>query len=216
MLCLTTNVEAQDVTYNDTTDIEVQEAQKRPYTYRVHRYRERWANFIPTHIKLQYAGNMGFLSVGFGWDYGKQNQWETDVLLGYLPKYDSDRAKLTFSLKQNYIPWCKKIGNSLFDIEPLTCGLYMNTVFGDEFWTNEPDRYPKGYYGFSSRIRFHIFAGQRLTLNIPQHRRYFAKQITLFYEFSTSDLYLVSAIPNKYLTPKDYLCFSLGLKLQLM
>ena len=38
----------------------------------------------PTHVKMQYAGGMGVLSTGVGWDYGKRRQWETDVLLGYL------------------------------------------------------------------------------------------------------------------------------------
>lgn len=96
-----------------------------------------------------------------------------------------------------------------------TCGLYFNTVFGEEFWVNEPDRYPKGYYGFSSKVRTHIFLGQRVTLQVPPQFRVMAKQITFFYELSTCDLYLVSAFTNSYLKPKDYLCLSFGLKFQL-
>ena len=37
---------------------------------------------IPTHTKIQFAGNMGLLSFGTGWDYGRRNQWETDVFFG--------------------------------------------------------------------------------------------------------------------------------------
>lgn len=186
------------------------------YDRRVHRYRTRWEALIPTHTKLQFAGNMGLLSVGTGWDYGHRNQWETDVLFGFLPKYSSDRAKLTFTVKQNYIPWSFQIKESPFSGEPLTCGLYMNTVFGDEFWVSEPDRYPKGYYGFSSKVRFHLFVGQRLTLAIPSRYRLTAKALTLFYELSTCDLYAVSAFTNSYLRPRDYLSLSFGLKLQLL
>jgi hypothetical protein len=43
-----------------------------------------------------------------------------------------------------------------------------------------------------------------------------AKQVSLFYELSTCDLYLVSAATNSYLKPKDYLSLSFGLKLQLL
>ncbi len=200
----------------DSTSIKVSEVKPNRYDRRMHRYRQRWEALIPTHLKLQYAGNMGFMSVGFGWDYGKRNQWETDLLFGYLPKYDSDRSKVTFTLKQNYIPWSTRLWKSDFDFEPLTCGLYLNTVFGDEFWTEEPDRYPKGYYGFSSRVRIHVFLGQRLTFNVPQRHRYFAKQITLFYELSTADLYIVSAFTNSYLRPRDYLSLSFGVKMQLL
>lgn len=185
------------------------------YDSRLHRYRKRWEALIPTHTKIQFAGNMGLLSFGTGWDYGKHNQWESDILLGILPKYQSERTKVTFTLKQNYMPWSFDLGKQI-SAEPLSCGIYMNTVFGDEFWVHEPDRYPKGYYGFSSKVRFHVFLGQRITFDIDPRRRYTAKAITFFYEVSTCDLYMVSAFTNKYLKPKDYLSLSFGMKLQLL
>ena len=94
------------------------------YDNRVHRFRRNWERIIPTHSKIQYAGNMGLLSFGTGWDYGKRNQWETDVLLGFIPKYSSKKAKVTMTLKQNYMPWSINIGKG-FSTEPLACGLYV-------------------------------------------------------------------------------------------
>lgn len=185
------------------------------YDRRVHRYRKHWEALIPTHTKIQFAGNMGLLSFGTGWDYGKHNQWETDIFLGILPKYESDRTKLTLTLKQNYLPWSLDLGRQ-FSVEPLSCGMYLNTVFGNEFWVSEPERYPKGYYGFSSKVRIHVFLGQRITYDIDPKRRFTAKAITFFYELSTCDLYIVSAFTNKYLKPKDYLSLSFGIKLQLL
>ena len=38
------------------------------YDNRVHRFRRNWERIIPTHSKIQYAGNMGLLSFGTGWD----------------------------------------------------------------------------------------------------------------------------------------------------
>lgn len=183
------------------------------YDNRVHRFRRNWERIIPTHSKIQYAGNMGLLSFGTGWDYGKRNQWETDVLLGFIPKYSSKKAKVTMTLKQNYMPWSINIGKG-FSTEPLACGLYVNTVFGNQFWVNEPERYPKGYYGFSSKVRFHVFMGQRLTYDIDPQRRFMAKSVTFFYEISTCDLYVISAVNNSYLRPRDYLSLSFGLKFQ--
>ena len=113
------------------------------------------------------------------------------------------------------MPWSLELGKG-FSTEPLSCGLYFNTVFGDQFWVHEPDRYPKGYYGFSSRIRSHIFLGQRLNYDIDPQRRYTAKSITVFYELSTCDFHLISAVTNRYLRPKDYLSLSFGIKLQLL
>ena len=57
---------------------------------------------------------------------------------------------------------------------------------------------------------------QRITYDIDPRRRFTAKAITLFYEISTCDLYIVSAFTNKYLKPKDYLSLSFGVKLQLL
>lgn len=185
------------------------------YEKRVGKYQSQWEKLIPTHQKIQYAGGMGVVSVGLGWDYGKSNQWETDVLLGYLPRYSTKEAKLTFTLKQNYFPWTKAI-NDKFSVNLLSCGLYVNTIFNGEFWVNEPDKYPDGYYSFSTKMRFNIYLGQRITLNIPPEKRIFTKSVSLFYEISSNDLYIASAFTNSYLGPKDYLRLSFGLKLQLM
>lgn len=183
------------------------------YERRVYRRHKNWARIIPTYGKMQFAGNMGLLSFGTGWDYGKKNQWETDLLFGFIPKYSSKKAKITMTLKQNYMPWDLDLGKR-FSIEPLACGLYLNTVFGDQFWVHEPDRYPEGYYGFSNKIRIHIYMGQRLTYDIDPRFRISAKSVTFFYEISTCDLYLISAVTNRYLRPRDYLSLSFGLKLQ--
>lgn len=187
---------------------------KNRYDKRVHRYRTRWESLIPTHTKIQFAGNMGLLSFGPGWDYGKRNQWETDLYLGFVPKYSSKKTKITMTVKQNYMPWSFALGKG-FSTEPLTCGMYLNTVFGDNFWVSEPDRYPKGYYGFSSKVRIHVFLGQRLTYDIAPKYRLTARSVTFFYELSTCDLYVVSAATNRYLRPRDYLSLSFGIKLQL-
>lgn len=184
------------------------------YDKRIQSYQNQWAKLIPTHGKIQYAGGMGLISLGVGWDYGKNNQWETDVFLGYLPKYTTSKSKVTFTLKQNFIPWEKRI-NRLFSIEPLACGLYVNTIFDGDFWVSEPDKYPSDYYSFSTKMRFNIYIGQRLTFHIPPERRFFTKNITIFYELSSNDLYIVSAFGNKYLKPSDYLRLSFGLKFQL-
>lgn len=184
------------------------------YEERIDRYKARWEKLIPTHQKFQYAGGMGLFSLGVGWDYGKNNQWETDVLLGFLPHYNTSRNKITFTLKQNYIPWKKDINNK-FSFEPLATGLYINTIFDGEFWVSEPNKYPSKYYTFSTKMRFWIYLGQRLTLSLPENKLSFMKQITVFYELSTCDLYMANAFGNSSLKPTDYLRLSFGLKLQL-
>lgn len=175
-----------------------------------------WARLIPTHLKMQYAGGMGLLSVGAGWDYGQKGQWETDAMVGFLPKrYADGEVRLTFTLKQNYIPWSIRTTRWL-DIEPLTCGAYMNIISGSEFWDKEPSHYPgghKGYYKFTSRTRFHLYVGQRLTLLSPHTSM--LRSVTLYYEFSINDLMIVSGINNRTLEFSDVVHFSVGAKMHL-
>ena len=185
------------------------------YDRRVHRYRRRWQSLIPTQSVVQFAGNMGLLSVGVGWEYGRRKQWETHLLFGFLPKAQSDRAKTTMTLKENYIPWSLYINNG-WAVEPLTVGLYLNTVFGPEFWQKQPARYPDSYYPFlSTKMRVNVFVGQRVELTLPSNRRKFVKSITAFYELSTCDLYIRALVQDSHVRLTDIFGLSLGLKFQI-
>ncbi len=166
-------------------------------------------------MMIQNAGNMGLVSVGVGWNYGRRKQWETNLLFGFIPKHDSRRDKMTITLKENFIPWSIHIRNGWY-AEPLTCGLYLNTVLGDEFWGREPNRYPDSYYEYmSTRLRANVFVGQQITRKIPNNKRKFVKSITGFYEISTCDLYIRDMIMSDYVKLGDILGLSLGIKVQL-
>ncbi len=175
----------------------------------------RWSRLIPSQTILQNAGNMGVVSMGIGWDYGKREQWETHLLFGLIPKHDSRNAKLTMTIKETYRPWQISLGKDFY-FDPLTCGLYLNTAFDDEFWSRQPDRYPKSYYDFlSTKVRINIFLGQQIDWKIPYYKRKSRKSVTLFYEVSTCDLYLRSMITEKYVKLTDILGLSIGAKVKL-
>ena len=184
------------------------------FVNRVHRYRKSWGALIPTQLVLQTCGNMGLFSFGIGWDYGKHRQWETQLLFGIIPKYDSNSVKMTMTLKENFIPW-RVMFKKGWSFEPLECGLYLNTVFGSDFWTRQPSKYENGYYPFSTRIRPNIFIGEQFSKEISVHKRKFIKSFTFFYELSTNDIYTMSFIRNGKAEFWDVFGLSLGLKVQL-
>ena len=194
-----------------SSEDDVKPEKVRRWDKRQHQHYKGWERIKPTHFKMQYAGGMGVLSTGFGWDYGKRCQWETDVFMGYLPKKYASKFRLTFTLKQNYIPWSMSFDEH-WNLEPFYCGLYFTTIAGEEFWSKEPGRYPNHYYNISTKIRPSIFIGQRMGFSPHLH---LLKNIQLWYEVGTNELYLISKITNKSLTMKDILRFSFGLKLQL-
>lgn len=184
------------------------------YDKRVDRYRRHWASLIPNQFVVQNAGNMGLVSAGIGWRYGRRKQWETHLLWGFIPKYESTRAKLTMTVKENFIPWSidLKQGKS---IEPLLASIYLNTVYGHEFWRTQPNRYPDDYYQFmSTKFRLNIALGQQFTWQIPKSNRKYAKSVTLFYEVSSCDLYIRAKFTESSIPLKDIIGLSIGVKLQ--
>jgi len=215
------NIDANAMTWepddglSDDTIYTSQPRRPSKYDQRIHRYRKHWQALIPTQSVIQFAGNMGLVSIGTGWDYGKRRQWETQVLLGFIPKCKSARAKLCLTVKENYIPWSRQIGPDFF-FEPLETGIYFNTVFGKEFWSSQPSRYPKGYYKFATKIRPNIFVGQRMTKRLKGENWFGARAVTGFYEISTNDLYVFEKIHNSSIRLSDIICLSVGFKMQLL
>lgn len=177
-------------------------------------YKKGWERLIPRYQKIQYAGSMGLVSIGVGWDYGKCKQWETDLFLGYLPRFDGHSGHATITLKENYIPWKINIKSERWKFEPFSASLYINKIFGDEFWSREPDKYPDGYYGLATNLRFNVAFGQRLHFKVKPIG--LSEYLTLYYEFGTNDLYLISYFSNKYLRFTDIFNLSLGIKFQFL
>ena len=69
MLACTVQVMADD-------SIAVEQATESRYERSLERRQQIWASLIPTHFVIQNAGNMGLLSAGIGWSYGKNRKWE--------------------------------------------------------------------------------------------------------------------------------------------
>lgn len=199
---------------NDADSLQFPKPTRRSLDRREHHQYRGWRRVLPTHLKVQYAGSMGYLSVGAGWDYGRKCRWETDVLVGYVPKFEGERGHVTFTLKQNYIPW-RIHASDRISFDPFYCGVYFNTIFGEEFWGRQPERYPSGYYWFSTRLRSHVFSGCRASWH-TRRPECSIKAVTLFFEVNTCDLYIVRKVGNGYLRGRDIFGLSVGLKCQIL
>ena len=187
------------------------------YEQRIEKYKKRWSHIIPDYTKIQFAGGMGLLSAGIGWDYGKKH-WETDFLLGFLPEFSGQEAHATVTLKENYIPWRVALSHetnfSQWMLEPFTVSLYLNKIFGEKFWQKPPKRYPQGYYYAATNLRINLAFGQRINLHFKNPR--FSNTMCVFYEVCTNDLYIMCAVQNKTLKINDIFSLSLGIKFQIL
>lgn len=186
------------------------------YDVRIEKRQEIHGRLIPRYTKLQFAGSIGMFSTGLGWDYGKNRRWETDVLIGFVPRFESNRAKITFTLRENFVPWQIAIGQSPVDFCPLRASVGVNSIIGHEFWAKNPERYPDGYYFFSTKFSILAGFGQQWTLNISRDKRRLWRAIGFYYDLTTTDKYVLSGFDNSYIGFADLFHLALGLKLQIM
>ena len=193
----------------------VKVADQRARDKRIHIKYNGANRIIPTMGIVQFAGNMGLVSVGAGWDHGSRGQWETSLLAGLIPKEEGRKRYITVTVKETYIPWSIQI-NDRYSFEPLTCGLYLNSIISRDFWVREPDYYPNSYYGFSTKIRANVFIGESLTFYTAPRSACLLRYASLFYEFGTADMYIISKATNKYLKFWDIFGLSFGLKVKVI
>lgn len=163
---------------------------------------------IPEAITLQYAGNIGLVSGGPTWIYGNSDQLETQILLGYLPKEVMFNDYFCLTVKQCYLPYCCEPRQN-YSFNPLVVSLAANSLFSGEFWYSEPG---SKYYNVSTKLRFHLGFGSRLNLSIPhkQKPKHHQQRLSIYYEFSTYDLALLSYVRGTDIHLVDILNLGIG------
>lgn len=164
----------------------------------------------PDHAKLQFAGNIGFLSGGAGYAFAKQ-KGEVDLMLGYLPESIGGVDIITLTLKAGYYPWQVNLSDS-YTYEPVYAGAYLSYSFGSEYYTTLPEQYPSGYYWWPTSLRGGLYIGGRLSKDVILGK---IDQVGLYYELGTYDLKLVSVLENLYyFSITDALDLAVGIRVK--
>ncbi len=159
--------------------------------------------YIPGQYKLQYAGSIGFMSLGFG--YEVTPTYQPALFVGYLSKDfgGSENRVLSVSLKNTFY----------FTKEPLFKyfnpygGLSINWGNTNNTFRSLPDYYPDEYY-FQNKVHFAPFVGGELYFNLKQSAVF--KGAGVYAEFSAFDAYLLEAIRTRYVKPHMALSLAIG------
>jgi hypothetical protein len=164
-----------------------------------------WKKLTPDNVNLQYAGSIGFLSAGAGYDLFNEKAG-LSFHLGYVP--ESLGGELTIvAVKFHYKPFTIKAGDR-FIIQPFNPVFFPSYTLGQNFdFQFEKPQYRKGYYFWSSALRIHLGASTVVkVLNRPNAK---IKWLGLYAEANTNDLYALSWFKNRTSTP-FYKMFKLG------
>jgi len=192
---------------SDTTNIELPKPLKSAYKSRTMviktdtvTYRHRW--IIPGQYKVQYAGSIGFMSIGFG--YAITPTYQPALYFGYLSEAfgGSKNTVVTISLKNSF--YLSK--EPLFNYFNPYVGLSINWGNTQNTFKKLPDYYPEKYY-FQNKIHLAPFVGGEIKFDL--NNRYF-NGFGVYTEFSALDAYLLEAIRTKYVKPYMALSVAFG------
>nr|WP_295932125.1 hypothetical protein [uncultured Dyadobacter sp.] len=165
--------------------------------------------YLPDHMKLQFAGNIGFLSGGPGY-VSRNRTLETDLLFGFLPQKFGGDALVTLTGKTTYSPWRIGLKNHYY-LRPFSIGAYLSYTFGPQFDTKWPSYYPSGYYWWATSFRPGAYIGGKLGKHVVLNNR--RRSWEFYYELGTYDLLIISYVQNKgFLKLSDITSLSLGVK----
>lgn len=143
------------------------------------------AGIVPHHVKIQYAGSIGFISAGAGYELGKKKKLQGDFFYGYVPESVGGVNIHSITAKLTWLPVSKRLKNDL-KLDLLTAGMLLNYSFGRRYHLFSRTKYSFVYYGFPTAAHVMVFAGGAITKN----------KFGLYYEFGTTDRDLVSFASN--------------------
>ncbi|UOQ54072.1 hypothetical protein [Hymenobacter cellulosivorans] len=166
--------------------------------------------YRPRHLVLQTAGGLGMVSAGAGYTY-LNGKVDTDILLGYVPKKLAGSTLTLASAKLLYSPFTIRISEK-WQVKPVSVGAYFSYTHGT---LNDEERgqYTRDYYWWSSDTRYGPLAGGRVTYVRPPKTNGRPRNLSVYYDLSTNDLYLHSYLTNtKGLSIGQILVLGLGVK----
>jgi len=163
-------------------------------------------NALPTIFLVQYAGNMGLISVGLGRTFNN-DRIETFLIYGILPKQINGVGAQTLSLKATGRITQLPISRAC-NLKTYT-GIAIIGNFTNNVHLSFPDYYPSSYYDLPTSLHAAPSIGASITW---KQRDYIQtnSSYTLFAEFSTIDYYLISLLNNKSMQFPDIWNFSFG------
>ena len=113
-------------------------------TIEIEETKNKW--YKPDYTKLQYAGNIGFMSIGAGYNWWK-NIAQTDFIYGYVPESKGNTTIHTFTLKNTFGLYQFTIFQK-YNLSPIL-GFSASFEPGENSFASIPEKYTDCYYGRS-------------------------------------------------------------------
>jgi len=167
-----------------------------------------YRKFLPDYVKMQFAGGIGFLSVGVGYTFFNQ-KLEVSYFYGYVPKFVSTDDLHSVSLQLTAKLLHYKVNKNI-ELVPLNVGWFIHHTFGSEYWITLPSHYPEKYYWWSPGRNAGIFIGGEIRTKLLANKT--PASGTAFYtRIGTRGLYLASKLGNSSIPITDIIELGFGI-----
>ncbi len=165
--------------------------------------------FIPDHFRLQFAGNIGFISLGLGYNFGKS--YELTLMYGLQNEFfgNSKESVRTLALKNTF-----NLYNSFHIYKNIsfvpTAGISINWGFTNNTFRKLPKHYPNKYY-FQNRVHLAPFIGGKIRYDFEKSgKKEFARHVELYVEAGSLDAYILEWVRTDYVKLGDIMSLAIG------
>lgn len=163
--------------------------------------------YVPDYAKVQFAGNIGLLSVGFGYQF-LNNYLYSELLYGYVPASVSKAEVIHTITIKNTFPILNKEFKTI-TLSPIT-GFTASFETGNNSFLKLPDKYPSGYYG-TNAFHFTLLIGAKAHKALIKNST--IKGVDLYFELGSVDTYLWYAILEKEVKINQIFSSAIGINL---
>ncbi|RNI30124.1 hypothetical protein EFA69_11500 [Rufibacter immobilis] len=174
------------------------------------RPKNKW--YAPDYLVMQHAGLIGILAAGVGYDFGRHDRTNAEIMYGFTPNYGFKNTTHTFTTRVYYQSHPKPLYRD-FKISWIKAGAGISMTIGEQFETFFPKKYPEGYYIWPTATRILPFVGSSVGRTFKGHARPLYGEF--YAEIGTSDVMIVDKYRNKGISVPDILNLALGLRLKL-
>lgn len=144
----------------------------------------RW--YLPHYLPVQFAGNIGFVSMGAGYNFNNQS-YQLQVLYGYVPASVAKSTIHSITAKNNFPLGSFAMKRNRSIIPYLGLGLSIE-VSGNSFFMM-PSHFPESYYDFPKNLHVIAYGGARFQHLFHDEVKWL-RGMEFFAEAGTIDAYI--------------------------
>lgn len=170
---------------------------------------------IPDAALIQYAGSIGYFSLGAGYEIFKNKRGYLDLNYGYVPASKGGELH-AITVKLAYKPFEIQLSDwgKLYPFNP---GFFLSYTFHEDLsFKFHSSEYPSGYYYWSPALRPHLSVSNEIEFSIPKTLSGWGiKKMGIYSEFNTNDFYIVNFFQNtSSLSLSDAFQLGIGIRLK--